>query len=346
MNKREKVYKFGIVGCGSVSQVHAKALQQMDNATLAAVCSRRKEQADKLAREYNVARVYTDYGELLKQTDIDVIVILTPNGMHGDMAIEAAKAGKHIIIEKPIDIKLEKVDQLLQICKESTVKLSVISQHRMDASTQVLKQAVEAGKLGRLILGDAHIKWFRSQAYYDSNPWRGTWAMDGGGVLINQGIHTIDLLLYIMGDVESVSANCATLGHEGIEVEDVATATLKFKNGALGTIIGTTAVYPGLPARLEIHGTKGSVRIEGDELVLWEVEGEEKYLPPKNSAKKTGASDPMAIDYIPHMLQIQDIIEAITQDRQPLVNGIEGRKALEVILAIYESAMLSKTVYL
>ena len=342
----KKAYKFAIVGCGNVAQIHAKALQQIENAELAAVCSKRKEPADKLAKEYKVAQVYTEYAELLKQEDIDVIVILTPNGMHADMAVEAAKAGKHIIIEKPVDIKLEKVDHLLEVCKEKDVKLSVISQHRMDTSTQILKGAVEEGKLGRLVLGDAHIKWFRSQAYYDSNPWRGTWAMDGGGVLINQGIHTIDLLLYIMGDVESVSANCATLGHEGIEVEDVATATLKFKNGALGTIIGTTAVYPGLPARLEIHGTKGSVRIEGDELVLWEVEGEDKYIPLKNSAKETGASDPMAIDYISHMLQIQDMIEAIAQDRQPLVNGNEGRKALEVIQAIYESAKLSKTVYL
>ena len=344
--KSKKIFNFGIIGAGNVSRIHAKAIQEIDNARLLAVCSKNIDKAKSLATEFQIKHVYTDYHQMLERNDLDIVCILTPNGLHTELGIAAAKQCKHVIVEKPIDICITKAEALIRSCKDSNVKLSVISQHRFDPSTKKLKNAVEQGLLGKLVLGDAHIKWFRSQEYYDSGAWRGTKEMDGGGVLINQGIHTIDLLLYIMGEVETVYANCNMLGHKRIDVEDVATATLKFKSGALGTIIGSTCVYPGLPARLEIHGTKGSARIEGDKLVLFEMDQEYYEEEQKEEISETGASDPMAISYKAHKAQIEDMIEAIIEDREPVVNGTEGKTALELILAIYKSAETNQPINL
>ncbi len=344
--KKDKIFNFGIIGAGNVSKVHAKAIQEIENARLVAISGKNIDKVRDLASAFEIEHIYTDYHEMLKREDIDIVCILTPNGLHAEIGMAAAKTQKHIIVEKPIDICLESTDALIRTCRAEKVKLGVISQHRFDTSTEVLKKAVDQGKLGKLVLGDAHIKWFRSQAYYDSGAWRGTWEMDGGGVLINQGIHTIDLLLHMMGDVETVYGHCSMLGHERIDVEDVATAALRFKNGALGTIIGSTCIFPGLPARLEIHGTQGSARIEGDQLVLFEVTEEGNQPIQKEIMGETGASDPMAIDYKSHKRQIVDMIEAIEEDREPLVNGEEGKKALELILAIYESAKTGKPINL
>jgi predicted dehydrogenase len=344
--KTDRIYNFGIIGAGNVSKIHAQAIKEIEKGRLLAVCSKNIDKARALATDFQVDHIYTDYHQMLQRDDVDIVCILTPNSMHTEIGIAAAQAGKHVIVEKPIDISLDKADALINACRKNKVKLGVISQHRFDVSTQFLKDAVAQGQLGKLILGDAHIKWYRSQDYYDSGAWRGTWGMDGGGVLINQGIHTIDLLLHIMGDVESVYGYCSTLGHERIEVEDMATATLKFKNGALGTIIGSSCVYPGLPARLEVHGTKGSARIEGDQLVLFEVGQGDNGAVKQGIQVETGASDPMAIDSMAHKLQIQDMIDAIEEDREPLVTGEEGRKALALILAIYESAKTGKPVKL
>ena len=344
--KSDKIFNFGIIGAGNVSRIHAKAIQEIENARLLAVCSNNIHKARSFASEFQIEHVYTDYHDMLQRDDLDIVCILTPNGLHTEIGIAAANKCKHVIVEKPIDICANKAETLIQSCRDSNVKLSVISQHRFDISTIKLKSAVEQGRLGKLVLGDAHIKWHRSQEYYDSRAWRGTKEIDGGGVLINQGIHTIDLLLYIMGEVETVYANCSTVGHERIEVEDVATATLKFKSGALGTIVGSTCVYPGLPARLEIHGTEGSARIEGDNLVLFEVDQEYNEEIQGEEVSETGASDPMAIDYKAHKVQIEDMIEAILEDREPLVNGTEGKKALELILAIYRSAEINQPINL
>ncbi|MDN4073893.1 Gfo/Idh/MocA family protein [Fictibacillus terranigra] len=219
------------------------------------------------------------------------------------MAIGACKHGKHVIVEKPMDITLEKANEMIKAAKQNKVKLAVMSQRRFDDSTVFLKNAVENNRLGKLVLGDASIKWFRSQEYYDSGDWRGTWRFDGGGCLMNQGIHAIDLLQYIMGDVESVSANVATLTHERIEVEDVATAAIRFKSGALGTIVGTTSAFPGLSARLEIHGEYGSATIDNDQLKMFEVnapcESDKARLETASSLGNSSAS----IDYLGHQKQ-------------------------------------------
>ncbi len=347
VEKNKKTYKFGIIGAGNVAMIHAKAIQEIENARLIVLCNRSEDKAKSLAAQFGVNHIYTDYRDVLKNEEIDIVCILTPSGTHGKIAIDAAKAGKHVIVEKPMDVNIDMADKMIQVFEEQGVKLCVISQHRMDESTQILKKAISDEAFGKLVLGDAHIKWLRSQEYYDSARWRGTRDLDGGGVLINQAIHTIDLLLHIMGEVESVKSYCATLNHERIEVEDVATACLKFKNGALGTVVGSTCAYPGLPARLEIHGTKGSARIEGDRLVFLEVkDNKELYKLENEKVFETGASDPRGIDYTSHMLQIEDMIEAIKEDREPLVNGYEGKKSLEIICAIYESSKSGEEVYI
>jgi UDP-N-acetyl-2-amino-2-deoxyglucuronate dehydrogenase len=347
--------RFGLIGCGVISKTHAEQIDRIDGARLVAVADVEEEKARNLAEKYKVDW-YHDYLELLKREDIDVVNILTPSGMHADMAIEAAKYGKHIIAEKPIDITLEKANSMIEVCRDAGVKLATISQHRFDPSTVKVKESIVQGNLGSPVLGQAAVNWYRSQDYYDSGEWRGTWALDGGGALMNQSIHTIDLLQYLMGPVESINAHTATLTHERIEVEDVAVATVKFTNGALGTIIGTTSAYPGLSARLEVFGTHGSAVIDNDVLTNYYLRSEEEkgemygggkavnLAKQENNEDVAGASDPAAIFGDSHRIQIQDMIDAIREDREPLVNGEEGLKPLEIILAIYESAKTGKTV--
>lgn len=337
-------FKFGIIGAGVIGPFHAEAIRTIDEAELVAVASRSKEKAKAMGEKYGVDW-YTDYRKLLERKDIDIVNICVPSGMHCKIGIDAAEAGKHIIAEKPIEVTLEKADRLIQTCREKEVKLAVIFQSRFEDDAQRLRKAVESGKLGRLVLGDAYVKWYRSQEYYDSGAWRGTWELDGGGALMNQSIHAVDFLQWIMGGVDTIFAHTATLAHQRIEVEDVAVATLTFKNGALGVIEGTTAAYPGYSKRIEVYGDKGSVIMEDSRIVSWEFkEKSEEDKKIKEEARKAqaagkGASSPIAgLSYEPHRRQILDMIQAIKEDREPLVNGIEGRKSLEIILAIYHSA--------
>ncbi len=350
-----KKLRFAIIGCGVIGKHHAQILSEIPDAELAAVADEAADRAKSLAEKYGID-YYTDYKEMLARDDIDIVNVCTPSGMHADNAIDIAKAGKHAIVEKPMDIVLEKADRMIAAFREAGKKLTVISQHRFDPATVQVKKDLEAGKFGKLILGTAAINWYRSQAYYDSGDWRGTWALDGGGVLMNQSIHTIDLLQYFMGPVESIYAHCATLGHERIEVEDVAVATLKFRNGALGTIVGTTCAYPGLTTRLEIFGENGSAVIDADKLVFHQFKEEsdednlygvkKKAGGPAGEGEGTGAADPAAISANSHRLQFEDMIAAVREDREPLVNGEEGRPPLEIILAIYQSARTGQPVKL
>lgn len=342
----KKKFGFAIVGTGLISTTHYEQISAIEGAKVVAVYSRKEEKAKSLA-ETAGADWYTDYKEMLKREDIDIVSIITPSGTHADMAIEAARAGKHVIVEKPMDISLEKAQQMIDVCREQQVKLSVISQHRFDASAVKIKDDIDSGRFGEMVLGQASVNWYRPQSYYDTSKWRGTIKMDGGGVLINQAIHTIDLFHYFMGEVESVFAHTAILAHEGIEVEDVAVATVKFKNGGLGTIVGTTAAYPGLSARLEIIGTNGTAVIENDQLLkhyLRNPNNETEAINIANIQHHHGADqdhasiNPAALDGASHRLQFIDMINAIQEDREPLVNGEEGLKPLKIILAIYQSA--------
>jgi len=336
---------FGIIGMGNGAAIHAKCIQQIENCQLIAVCSRSEAKAKKAAQEYGVPH-YTNFVELINRDDIDAISICTPSGMHLEPALAAAQAGKHIIVEKPIEITLERADQIINACQTAKVKLAAIFQHRFEEAVQQLRRAVQQGQLGKLILGAAYVKWHRTQEYYDTGGWRGTLKGDGGGALINQSIHTIDLLQWIMGHVKTVIGKVATFTHR-IEGEDLGLALLNFENGAMGVIEGSTSIYPGFPERLEIHGEKGTVILEGGEVKTWEIQGKKEQSEEFALKEKTGgASDPMAISIEGHLSQYRDFVNAIHEDREPLVNGIEGRKALEIVLAIYQSSREERTVSL
>jgi UDP-N-acetyl-2-amino-2-deoxyglucuronate dehydrogenase len=350
----KKEFGFAIVGTGLISTTHFEQISAIEGAKVVAVYSRNEEKAKTLAEKAG-ADWYTDYQEMLKRKEIDIVSIITPSGTHADLAIKAARAGKHVIVEKPMEISLEKAQQMIDACCEHHVKLSVISQHRFDASTVRIKEDIDSGHFGKMVLGQASVNWYRPQSYYDTSKWRGTMEMDGGGVLINQAIHTIDLFQYFMGEVESVYAHTAILAHEGIEVEDVAVATVKFKNGGLGTIVATTAAYPGLSARLEIIGTNGTAVIENDQLMKHYLRNQDNETEAFNLASvknhyggnhDQASVNPAALDGASHRLQFIDMINAIQEDREPLVNGEEGLKPLKIILAIYESARTGQPVLL
>lgn len=348
MDNGDRTIRFGVIGCGVIGKRHADEISAIEGAKLVAVADSEVDRARAFGEQYGVDW-HDDYRALLERSDVDVITICTPSGMHARFTTAAAEAGKHVIVEKPIDITLQKADQMIEACRTAGVKLCVISQHRFDASTVKVKEKLAAGTLGNTILGEAAVNWYRSQGYYDSAGWRGTWEWDGGGALMNQSIHTIDLLQYLMGPVESVQAQMGTLNHDRIEVEDVAVAIVRFQNGALGTIVGTTAAYPGLSARLEVFGTQGSAVIESDKLThLYVAEAEVEGVQHKVAAQNLAETEAQVAGEQPtaHRLQFMDMMAAIREDREPLVNGVEGRKGLEIIQAIYQSARTGKSVSL
>ncbi|MDY0394086.1 Gfo/Idh/MocA family protein [Virgibacillus halophilus] len=339
---------FAIAGCGTIARTHIEAIKLHPNAQLAALYSSNMEKATQWGKEFEVS-CYTDYEKMLQSPAVDAVIILTPSGRHAEFGIPAARAGKHVIVEKPIDTTLEKSRQLIEACHQANVKLSCIFQHRFDEAIMALKHAIETEKLGPLHFGSSRTTWYRPQEYYDSGKWRGTMALDGGGALMNQAIHYIDLLLYTMGPVEEVHAYCATRAHERIEVEDIAAAVLKFKSGAIGMIEGNTAAYPGFETTLDVFGQNGSVRIVSDEVSEWHVKGEEneqKHTEAEVQAAAAGRDTQKNISVKSFVRQYADIVEAIVQDREPLVNGKEALNSLALILAIYQSAESGKPVAL
>ncbi|MGB9876294.1 MAG: Gfo/Idh/MocA family protein [bacterium] len=347
----------GVVGCGAIGPAHAQAAQELEETRLVAVCDVREDKARDLAQRFGVDW-YTDYEKMLERDDIDIVSICVPSGMHADFGIKAAKAKKHIICEKPLDISLDKCDALIEAAKENNVKLGCIFQRRFTEEIKFMKGLVEEGRLGKIVLADMDMKIYRSQAYYDSGDWRGTWRLDGGGCLMNQGVHFVDSFLWIMGPVEWVEAEIGTLAHN-IEVEDTAVAILKFKNGAFGAIKATTSAYPGIGARISIAGYKGSAiwkeEPEGSlpgEIAFLEIEGQKKEEKEEQRKLEKGAEEGGLIPFAGagvfryHLLNMRDIIRAIIEDREPLITGEEARKAVELILAIYESARRKERVYL
>jgi predicted dehydrogenase len=260
-----------------IGPTHAGTIRQIAGAELAAAADTVAERAAAMARKFELSRVYDGHQALLRDPEIDAVCVCTPSGTHADIAIEALAAGKHVVIEKPMDVSLEACDRLIAAEDASGKKLAVISQHRFDAATVLVKDAIEQGRLGRIVLADASVKWWRTQEYYDSGDWRGTWALDGGGALMNQGVHTVDLLQWLAGGVGSLWAQTRTAAHERIEVEDVAVAALTFTNGAVGTLTATTAAYDGFPVRIDIYGTEGTAILEGDRLRTLTFKNGESY---------------------------------------------------------------------
>lgn len=326
-----------------ISHFHARAIADIEGSKLVACYNRTAPKAEKLAEQYG-ATAYTDLSEFLAHPRMDIVTICTPSGAHAEPCIAAAEAGKHVLVEKPLDVTLERCDRMILACEAAGVKLATIFPSRFHLSSRLMKQAVDAGRFGTLALGDAYVKWYRTQQYYDSGAWRGTWELDGGGALMNQAIHSIDLLLWLMGPVTEVSAHTATLAHDRIEVEDVATATLRFASGALGVIEATTAGFPGSLKKIEITGSKGTAILEEEDIIRWEfaepTPEDEKIRQEMLGRTKTGggAADPAAIGHHAHTALFQDFLEAIQQDRPPVIDGPEGRRSVELILAIYESA--------
>lgn len=344
----EKKVGFGIVGCGVIAPWHLKGIARTEEAQLVAVCDEVEEKARKMGEEEKV-EWYTDYQKMLEMPDLNVVCLCTPSSLHSQGAVAAAQAGKHILTEKPIAISLSDADRMIEAAHKAGVKLGVIFQRRSQNIFLKVKRALEEGELGKIVLGDAYMKYYRSQQYYDSGAWRGTWEFDGGGALMNQGIHIIDLLQWYMGPVDTIYGYAETLARK-IKVEDTSVAVLKFKSGALGVIEGTTSVYPEtIPHRLELHGDRGSIMIEGEGIRRWEVRGEEgKVLSKLEKIEEAGKAitSPTDIGMEGHIKQIGDMVEAIKEDKEPLVNGEEGRKSLQIILAIYQSAKTGKPVKL
>jgi len=341
--------RFGIVGCGSISEQHARALQLIDGARVTAAASRTPEKARAFAEKFHCAPV-DSLEALLTRADVDAVVIGTPSGQHAAQGIAAARAGKHVVVEKPLDVSLVQADALIAECRSARVTLAVISQFRFLDAVQGTKADIASGRLGRLTLGSAYVKWYRPQAYYDSAAWRGTWALDGGGCLINQSIHAIDQLLYLFGPVTAVRAFVATRAHT-IEVEDTSVAALTFAHGGMGHVVGSTAAFPGQAARLELHGTLGSVVFDlGGSILVREFSGvgadpgRSVREPDAHAVGVEGAADPKAITVENHRRQFADVVGAIRENREPAVNGPEGRRALALIMAIYESGKTGREV--
>lgn len=334
---------FGIVGCGMISGWHAEAILKIQGARLVGITDINAKAVAAFAEKYNT-KAFSAIEALLESKEVDVVCICTPSGLHAPLAIKAANAGKHVIVEKPMAITLNEAEDVVRACKVNGIKLAVISQLRFTDTVCKLKDSVQKGMLGRLITGDIYMKYYRSQEYYDNGGWRGTWKMDGGGALLNQGIHGVDLLQYIMGPVSSVFAYTRTLARK-IEVEDTAAALLEFENGALGVIQATTSIYPGSPRKLEICGDKGTIALEEDNIVNWVIEGQEGIdLSNLNGTANSSFMDPKAISIEGHVKQIGDMVDAIRYDRKPLVDEYEGKKTVEIIMAVYESSKSGKPV--
>jgi predicted dehydrogenase len=344
-------YGFGIVGCGLISTFHARALADVRGAKLVACFDTREPAAAKFAAE-NCCQAYQELDAMLADPNVDIVTIATPSGAHMEPAVAAARAGKHVIVEKPLEITLQKCDRIIEASATAGVQLGAIFPSRFHDSSVKLKRAIDGGRFGRLTIGDAYVKWYRTQAYYDSGAWRGTWALDGGGALMNQAIHSVDLLTWLMGPVVEIQANTAMLAHERIEVEDVAVATLRFENGALGVLEATTAAYPGYLKRIEIHGSEGSAVMEEEDLKAWdfaEPRKEDKAILEQMQQRRSsggGASDPAAIGHHGHAMQFRDFVEAVHKNRRPAIDGHEGRRSVEIILGVYKAAETGKTVKL
>jgi UDP-N-acetyl-2-amino-2-deoxyglucuronate dehydrogenase len=329
---------FGIVGAGMVARYHATGIARTPGARLIAVCRADTARAEEAAAKFG-APCEASLEALLARPDVDAVCICTPSGQHAAQAIAAARAGKHVLVEKPMALTLADADAMIAACREAGVHLGVALQRRIDPLFRSVRAAIDAGALGKLTLGAVSVPYQRPQSYYDSAAWRGTWALDGGGALMNQGIHLLDLLVWYMGDAAEIQASAATLAH-AIEVEDCVTAALRFAGGALGSVAATTAAAPGFPHRIEVYGDRGGVQIEGEQIVRWEVSGVEApaTINSAGTASAGAGASPTGIGAVGHTRLLGEFVAAIREARVPLIPGEEGRRSLALALAIYDSA--------
>lgn len=341
--------RVGIIGCGAIYSTHAEGIRRIEGLHLAGFYDEIPARSEAASLKFD-APSFSRLSELSESCD--AVCVCVPSGLHARVGIEAARLGKHVLVEKPIDVSLEAAEALVWECRKANVKLSIVSQHRFAPDIQRLQALVSEGLFGEALQGDAYIKWYRTQHYYDSGEWRGTWKLDGGGCLINQGIHYIDMIQWVMGGVKSVQAQVRTAAH-AIEVEDVAAALIEYKNGALGVIQGSTSFFPGFAERLEVHLRHASVVIEGDAAKIWELdeefEGDDspygrgvrmQPTPKARAAERPPLSPEESREQWieQHRLQIEDFANCIREDREPFITGEMALEPLKVVLAIYESA--------
>ena len=343
-----KNWNFGIIGAGLIAEFHAKAIQDIENAQVTGFCDGGSGRAKKLADQFD-CQAFSDYHAMVNSPDIDIVTIATPSGFHMEPAIAAANNGKHVLCEKPLEITTERIDKMMAAHEMQGTYLGGIFNYRYNEAIKPLQKAIEEQRFGQMTYAAVYVPWWRSDEYYEGN-WRGTWELDGGGALMNQSIHMIDMLQYLVGPVVSLQAYAETLGHQ-IETEDSAVAILKLKNNALGVIHGTTASYPGQFRRLEIMGTKGSVVMVEDGFTVWDFadkKPEDDEVLQKYSQKESGGgvADPGAINYRNHYLNIKSFLQAIENKQKFEIDGYEARKAVKIIRAIYQASKEKKEIIL
>lgn len=337
--------KFGIIGSGMIAKVHAKAITAMTGSSLHAVFNHHAEGARRLAAEFEVAAV-ANLHEFLADPELEIVTICTPSGAHFEPTLAALQAGKHVICEKPLEVTTARIDELMAAAAAAGKTLAGVLNRRYTPAMAAFKQAADNGRFGTLTSASCYVKWFRDQAYYDSAAWRGTWALDGGGVLMNQAIHAIDALLHLAGPARLVHASTACLAHDGIEVEDIGVAIVEFANGARGVIEGATCAWSrgGHPVRLQLAGTAGSVFLADECFEVWDfrdelaVDTEIRATLMQSGGSGLGATNPAAISFQQHQRNFEDVVSAIETGQEPATSARETRKAVALIQAIYDSA--------
>jgi len=337
-----RIYRFGIIGVGMITDYHIRAIEALPNAKLEWVCSRNEEKAVSVSRQYN-CRGTTEYEEMLADPNVDIICVTTSSGSHAELGLKALQAGKHLLVEKPMAMLTEQATEMIAWARKLGLKLSVISQRRFEPQHQAVHALMESGGLGKLLLVELRCPFFRTQAYYDSADWRGTTTEDGGA-LMNQGIHSIDLMLWLAGPAHSVMAMTATQLHR-MEAEDIGLALVKFDNGTLGSIMTTTNTTPGFPPTLKLFGEKGSIHIEGTRITDWNVPDFPMPIDlPSDNTSGGGAQSPTEISNQYHRLQLKQFIESLQQDTEPAVSGEDGRRTVQLIEAIIQSSLEGREV--
>jgi predicted dehydrogenase len=341
--------KFGVIGPGTIGRFHAKAINEVEGAELVGVYGCIPGTGEEFAKEFGIAAA-TSLEGLLEQ--VDAVTIATPSGSHAECAVPAAEAGKHILCEKPLEVTPQKAQWIVDACRENGVLLAPVFQQRFGRAAQFLKKALDAGRFGRILFTSARIKWFRDQAYYDSGGWRGTWELDGGGCLMNQGIHTVDLMLWFGGRPSVIYGFTDTVTHTGIEVEDNACASFRFENGSMGTVEASTSCAPGMDAVVEMSGERGTAVLEGDRLGKWifgdgdPLDEEADQLMADRDNLGSGASDPKAISIEGHKRQIADLVNSIENNTPTAIDPEEACEPIRFICAIYKSANEGRPVIL
>lgn len=355
-----RIYNIGIIGYGKVAHIHASVLKKIENANFTSVCGRDRIKSEQFASAYKI-NSYTSITEMIKQEKLDIVTVCTPHPIHKDSTIEAINAGANVLVEKPLAISIKDCDLMIDASKKAKKTIGVISQRRLYPSCLRIKKAIDNGKIGKPILGTVNMLGWRDKIYYDSDPWRGTWSGEGGGVLVNQAPHQIDLLQWFMGsEIDEIYGVAKNLNHPYIEVEDTALAVIKFVNGSLGNIIVSNSQKPGIYGKVHIHGENGSsvgVQTDGGAMFIagmskvteaavndvWTIPGEENLLSNWIEEDKTFFNEIDATEYF-HLLQIQDFIDAINENRKPLITVEEGKRTVEIFNAIYLSTLENKPI--